>query len=61
MQALIVNLLMKAIRHGLTIYGGAEVLSDDQSKQLAGALSILAGVGWSVGQAILEHRKTAGE
>lgn len=56
MQALIVNLLMKSIRHGLTAIGGAGLLAGDQGNQLMGAVSFLVGFGWSAFEAWQTHR-----
>lgn len=38
------------VRHGLGAIGFSGVLSDDEAKQIAGALVTLAMIGWSLWQ-----------
>lgn len=48
------TLIGPAIRHGLTAIGLGSVVTDDGLQQLAGALALIVGFGWSL---IKEWRK----
>jgi hypothetical protein len=43
--------IAKLLRHGLTIAGGAGMFSNNQVEQIAGALSTIAGIAWSLYEA----------
>lgn len=51
--------IAKLLRHGLTLAGGAALVSDDQISQLAGAAATILGISWSLIQAYRESRTQA--
>ena len=47
------------IRHALTIFGGAGLISGSDSEQLASAASIIVSVVWSIIQKKSQHEKVS--
>ncbi len=49
--------IAKLLRHGLTLAGGAGLVSDNEVSQLAGAAATILGISWSLIQAYLEAQR----
>lgn len=49
------TIILKVLRHGLTFVGGAGLVSDNEMEQIAGAVSAVVGVLWSVVPIIWER------